>query len=298
MHQTYTHTEIVIGDDSPDDAAEQVVMEFHARYPGKIRYQRNRPSLGQAANVNSLFDRVRGERLVLLHDDDMLLPNSVERLAACWEQAPNLTAAFGRQYVMDSQGQILVAESERLNAHYQRVSDNAGKQAVPAISGLSRMFPNNGFMISTQVARKIRYRKPEEVGEACDTDFGLRVCLSASAIWFIDEYTAMYRISNDSITKRTYLEPYAYLAIAGAEVPPNAYEAKSHALQSLAPAATSGFARLDRPERALNIFLSRDYRVRDRFRPRGAYHLFLIGISFFRCVLKAKSQSTADSLAE
>ena len=284
--QTYPNIEILIGDDSPTNESERVALEFSERYPGKIRYRRNQPSLGQAANVNSLFDRAEGERLVLLHDDDLLMPNAVERLAACWQEAPDLTAAFGKQYVADSSGQIIPGESERLNAIYRRVPANAGIQTVPAISGLVRMFPNNGYMISTRLARETRYRAPNEVGEACDTDFGLRVCLSAAAVWFIDEYTALYRISEDSITKRTYLEPFAYEAIEGAAVPPAAGEARTQALQHLAPAATSGFARLDKPERALNVFLSEHYRFRDRLRPRGVYHLLLIGLSFARRSMK------------
>ncbi len=282
VNQSYPNIEVLVGDDSPDDAAKQVVLEFEARHPGVISYRHNRPSLGQAANVNSLFDRARGDLLVLLHDDDMLLPNALEHLVKCWDEAPDLTAAFGKQYVTNPQGQVIHGESDRLNATYQRVPENAGKQTVPAISGLARMFPNNGYMVRAEVARGIRYRPPSEVGEACDTDFGLRLCLSAKAIWYVDEYTAMYRLSEDSITKRTYLEPFAYQAIEGAEVPPAAYEAKSQALKTLAPAATSGFARLNEPERALTIFLSRDYRIRDRLRPRGAYHLLLIGLSFLR----------------
>lgn len=280
--QTYQNIEILIGDDSPDSGSERVAMEYSRRLPGKIKYQRNRPSLGQAGNVNALFDRAGGELLVLLHDDDLLLPDALERLVGCWEQAPDLTAAFGKQYVTDGQGRVLPEESERLNAAYHRISKNAGKQTVPAIAGLVRMFPNNGYMISTRVARQIRYRSPNQVGEACDTDFGLRACLSANAVWFIDEYTAMYRVSDDSISKRNHPEPFAYEAIEGAEVPPVAYQARTQVLQNLAPAAASGFARLNKPERALNIFLSKDYRIRDRLRPRGAYHLLLIGLSFFR----------------
>jgi glycosyltransferase involved in cell wall biosynthesis len=294
LAQTYTNFEIVIGDDSPDDASERVALEYSARFPGKIKYQRNCPSLGQAGNVNSLFDRAEGELAVLLHDDDMLLPIALQRMVQCWGEAPDLTAAFGKQYVIDGRGKILPRTSAGMNVAYHRVLKNAGKQSVPAIAGLVRMFPNNGYMILTQVAREVRYRAPSEVGEACDTDFGLRVCLRAKSVWFLDEYTAMYRISEDAVSKRSRLEPFAYDAIEGAEVPPAAKAARTQALQHLAPGATSGFARLDRPERALSIFLSKNYRFRDKLRPRGGYHLLWIGISFFRRFLRRKATSPVN----
>ena len=43
----------------------------------KQSYLRNESSLGQAGNVNQLFARARGERLVLMHDDDFLLPGAL-----------------------------------------------------------------------------------------------------------------------------------------------------------------------------------------------------------------------------
>ena len=92
-------------------------------------------------------------------------------------------------------------------------------KTVPAIAGLLRMFPSNGYMISAEVARKVRYRPPQLVGEACDTDFALRARLSANALWFLDEYVSTYRVSDDAVSKRNYLQPFAYDAIESAGCP-------------------------------------------------------------------------------
>ena len=69
--QTFQDFEIVISDDSPDTRTQEMVRNFSA--PQSVRYVRNEPGLGQARNVNQLFQLARGEFLALLHDDDTLI---------------------------------------------------------------------------------------------------------------------------------------------------------------------------------------------------------------------------------
>ena len=72
LAQTYSDIEIIVCDDSKDDASKQMVQSLNKSQ--KIRYYQNRPALGQAGNVNRLFDLAQGDRLVLLHDDDISAP--------------------------------------------------------------------------------------------------------------------------------------------------------------------------------------------------------------------------------
>ena len=77
----------------------------------------------------------------------------------------------------------------------------------------------------------------------------IRVCLSANALWFLDEYVSTYRVSDDAVSKRNYLQPFAYDAIESADVPQEAAAARGQALRDLASGAASGFARLNRPKK-------------------------------------------------
>ena len=283
--QTYTDYEIIIGDDSKNEASAELVAEYVEHHADRIRYQHNVPSLGQAANVNDLFARARGERLVLLHDDDALLPVALERLAACWDAQPGLVAAFGKQIIIDHAGTPRT-DSDAVNATYHRVSANAGRQAVPAVAGLLRMFPNDGYMVLTEAARAAGYRSRAEVGDACDTDFGLRLCAAAAEVWFVDEFLAKYRNSDDSITRQNFLEPFAYDVIRTTPVPAAALPARRRALEDLAPNATSGFAQLGRPGEALAVFTSPYYTLRDKLRPRAAYHAGLIAAAYVRNLVR------------
>src|SRR5690606_35870707 len=61
VHQTHPPQEILVGDDSCDDRSAAVVEAIRQSAPCPVEYVWNRPSLGQAANVDSLFRRARGE---------------------------------------------------------------------------------------------------------------------------------------------------------------------------------------------------------------------------------------------
>ncbi len=275
--QTYPWVEVVVGDDSLDDSTERVVTRYVQGQPRMIRYRHHVPPLGQNGNVNDLFARAEGDRLVLLHDDDVLLPNAVEKLAALWDTSPSLDAAFGKQRLVEHDGTSAVPErTQALNLGYHRTSANAGRQRIPVVAGLLRMFPNDGYMVSTALARQIGYRSEEEVGHACDTDFGLRLCAAAHDIWFLDEFTVKYRLSKDSISKHSIVEPYTYDMLLNLKVPREAETVLKRARREIVPGAVSGFAKLGQTRRAWQLLASPDYSWHKRLSPRGAYHLLLI----------------------
>ncbi len=280
--QTYSEFEIVIGDDSPDDATERLVASYQNDHPGKIRYCHHAPSLGQNDNVNDLFARAQGARLVLLHDDDLLLPSALTQLVGCWNILPTLDAAFGKQYLIEHDGRPVAQErTESLNSGYHRVAANAGRQEIPIVAGLLRMFPNDGYMVTTELARQVGYRSKQDVGDCCDTDFGLRLCEAATDIWFLDEFTAKYRISNESISKHSIVAPQTYNMLVRLQVPTAAEALLAEARLEIAPSAVSGFARRGETNQALRLFLSKDYPFRKRLSGRGLYHLLLIARSLF-----------------
>jgi glycosyltransferase involved in cell wall biosynthesis len=274
--QTYQDFEIVISDDSSNTLSQSVVAEYQSKHPDKIRYFRNTPSLGQAANVNALFNSAAGGKMVLLHDDDLLLPTALEDLSNCWNLMPSLTAAFGKQYFMGMDGEIMLAESERNNAFFGRTKEAAGA-VMPALAGIRRMFPNDSYMILTATAREVGYRPFSEVGQACDFDFAFRCCVNAGSVWFHDGYTAIYRISGDAISKTAITAPYVYKILndyksAHKQLAPEVEHAIDQVLAYFAPRALSGHARMGQGRAALKILVSPNYATRERFRLKFLWH--------------------------
>jgi glycosyltransferase involved in cell wall biosynthesis len=251
--------EIVIGDDSKQDATQALVAEIQSQSEIPLRYRRNAPRLGQSGNINSLFDRAIGSHLILLHDDDTLLPNAISDLLACWRFDCELTAAYGKQYVMSHDGVRDLIGSEGLNSDYDRSSQTAGLQKDPWKVGLWQQFPNDGYMIVTGAAKEIRWRSANEVGYGAEYDFGLRLGLSYPKFYFLNVYTACYRKTEGQSISSSRTDDAAlqsYRILASANLPPNAEEFRDQKMKQLAPRAIVQALNFKRRREAWSIYWS------------------------------------------
>src|ERR1700691_2889836 len=79
LSQTHTNVEILIRDDGSQDAIRDFVLE-QARTDARVHYARNEVRLGLGGNWNALAQWARGEFIVIIGDDDRLLPSFVSRL--------------------------------------------------------------------------------------------------------------------------------------------------------------------------------------------------------------------------
>jgi glycosyltransferase involved in cell wall biosynthesis len=274
--QTYRPIEILVSDDSSDDATEQVLNKLICS--GVVRYWHHRPAKRQAGNVNHLFEQASGDRLLLLHDDDVLLPDAVSRLAACWEEEPDITAAFGKQYLIRMDGVLLQRESEELNEAYQRTSAFVGRQSSAIRSALTAQFPNDGYLILATAARAVRYRDTPDVGDACDLDFGLRLAGAFDAFYYLDEYIMKYRLTDISVSHSKNYADCIYYVIESASVPAEIEEARRHCLRKYAVSAVHKSIQTGNRQTARRIFLSRNYPAMRRFSPEGLFQMLLLSV--------------------
>jgi glycosyltransferase involved in cell wall biosynthesis len=291
LAQTHTNLEIVIGDDSPDDRTERLIAE---RYPddARIVYRRNTPSLGQARNVASLFARATGDKILLIHDDDYLAASGVERLLAQWDRYPGLQVAFGNQYEADQNGHVDVTASRRLNIAYHRTPGAAGLQKLPGRVGIVQMFPNNGWMADAALVKQIGY--DEQYAVCCDFVFGVRLCLAARHVCYIDEYVSYYRKTEVSVSQATRQTTHAASLAAwhflkSLDLPPALDPARRLAMRRLVPIVVSLYARNDAARAGLSLALGNLHAYRFGLSPRLYYHLLMI----WKCARRARKQPQA-----
>ncbi|MTD32874.1 glycosyltransferase family 2 protein [Paludibacterium denitrificans] len=118
LAQTHKNIEIIVGDDAPNDAVQQVLA--HVSDPG-IRYIRN-PRRGQPWLESRHADSAgRGDYIKFLFDDDYLLPRSVEILLyACLEFDARL--AFHNRHAVDSNGNLLASPTCIVGGGYAEIA--------------------------------------------------------------------------------------------------------------------------------------------------------------------------------
>jgi len=97
LNQTYKNTEIIFIDDSSSDGS----LNIAQKYSDKIKIHTNNSNIGQPKNTNKCVKLSKGKYLVILHSDDLLLPDFTLKLAPLLEQNPNVGMAVGERMITD-----------------------------------------------------------------------------------------------------------------------------------------------------------------------------------------------------
>lgn len=85
----YDNYDIIIVDNNPERGCEteQLMNSF---YDKRVSYYKNSENIGMAGNWNRLFELAVGEYVVMLHDDDLLLPSFLQKVMMIIDRNPNI----------------------------------------------------------------------------------------------------------------------------------------------------------------------------------------------------------------
>jgi GT2 family glycosyltransferase len=235
----------------------------------------NEPPLGQAGNVNRLFDEVSTPYVVLMHDDDHFLPGGLTALLDVVEANPELVCVFGRQQVVEANGTVDKLKSDELNAVYGRGPNDAGLVKNHTICALKSQIPNNGAVIKTSVARKVRYMDRETVGDACDFDFAYRLSMLRLPMMMINTDVSVYQISSEAVSKNTsYKTSYTFERIQSTSTSTEEeVRLKEMLLCRRAPMAVNGYIAEGNLRLASDVYWGGHYGTKRRLSPQGLKQL-------------------------
>jgi glycosyltransferase involved in cell wall biosynthesis len=109
LNQTYVDCEIVVVDDGSTDRSGEIVKSIGRN----VRYMWV-DHIGQAAARNKLIESARGEYITFLDSDDLLFPDTVERLMNAIEtHSPNVFA-YGYYVSLGPAGNVLPTKQPKL----------------------------------------------------------------------------------------------------------------------------------------------------------------------------------------
>lgn len=210
-----------------------------------------------------LFSLVEGDKVMLLHDDDLLLPDALETLSAVFAEDPALKVAYGKQYIIAENGEIDFEGSETLNRDYYREPQYEGSVLTPLEAGLSSQFPCDGYLIDAETIKQVPYGVA--AGDACDYSFGLSVGLQSAKTYFVNKYTSKYRITAEAISKGSANDAtyQSFELIKNMLVKtPRAKAIRKCRLLEKAPIAITECVNTGRRQEAVKIYFSEWYRTR------------------------------------
>ena len=101
--QTLKDLQLVISDNASTDETAVVVANVMVE-DDRVHYFRHDNNIGMLGNWASLINRVDTEYFCVLSDDDLLLPEFLEKAAAVLSVDAELGMCFGRTVIVDSEG--------------------------------------------------------------------------------------------------------------------------------------------------------------------------------------------------
>jgi len=109
--------EILVSDDSQDDRSARICEAMFAQWPGRARRIENRPKLGLVGNFNRCVAAASGRHILILHDDDYLLPGAVAAVLLAAKATPMRHVMLFGVDVVDMSGRLRRRQSFRREIH-------------------------------------------------------------------------------------------------------------------------------------------------------------------------------------
>lgn len=267
LQQDYRPLEILIGDDSMDQNSFERTRDLVLPSGVTLRHVVHPTSLKQARNVSWLFSNASGARLSLIHDDDGLLPNGLDRLVAAWDTESDIVCVYGKFKIVSAEGDLLPDDTSRHNVLYGRVSSAAGPQESALTAALSQQLPHNGYLVSADLARSLKYRTEQEVGDFGDVDFGIRLAIAAGQgkFFFVDDFISFYRQTANSIAhsrRGNHGQYLLYEKMMELQVPSQDRAAHDLLLRRMSAPAVLSAAMAGKRKQAIGIMCSKHYSLR------------------------------------
>jgi GT2 family glycosyltransferase len=198
LAQTYPNIEILISQDPTpiglDPDIRTWCQTLSRRHP-QVRYRANTYNLGLAGNWNAAADAAQGDYLVIIGDDDILLPTFVSTLIASAQS--DTQVIFSNHYIINSQGTRLVEKSKRWTQHYQRDQIPSGLIPIPEIWVWKNAIPLLSSLIQTKTVQRLRFKEDLNTPEI---ELFLRLAQEGAEFVFVPDYLAEYRVHPKSAT--------------------------------------------------------------------------------------------------
>jgi glycosyltransferase involved in cell wall biosynthesis len=191
--------EIIISDDSTESDCKQVCEEVLREWAGQWQYVHNVPRLGMAQNWNHAIQLASGRYILVLHDDDYLLPNGISSVFQGIETVNTDQAVllFGVN-VVNQQQQVMKRQVFK-TTHYLTPREALG--SVLSNSSFVR-FP--GIVIAKSIFKEAGYFN-KEVGGIADLDMWTRL-FRAYGVWCFSPTIAAYTVHADALTMKMFNE--------------------------------------------------------------------------------------------
>lgn len=163
LNQTYKNLELIVWNDGSTDSTEQIVKSYA---DNRIRYFYNKNS-GIGFSLSLACKEVKGKYISRIDDDDICMPNRIEKQVGYMESHPDCVLLSSSAYYIDENGKIL---NRCLMCTWNRVIKKTLKVGSATISPASLFrtdayFKTCGFLPVKCAEDRILWSKMQKYGK-------------------------------------------------------------------------------------------------------------------------------------
>ena len=185
LAQTHRPIEVIVVDDGSTDQSREVIRSYGDRVKAILK-----DNGGQASALNAGFAGSQGEVVIFLDADDVLLPETVQRVVEVFLDKPHVAKVMYRMEVIDADGQRtgVVKPAD----HLPLLSGDLTRQTLTFPFDLTWM-PTSGNAFAAQVLRQIFPIPAASFGILADFYLSHVASLFGPVV-FLSEIGAGYRV--------------------------------------------------------------------------------------------------------
>ncbi len=208
LSQTYNDYELIISDDASTENIEGMVSSFNDK---RLKYFKQKVNLGFIKNWNFCLDKSRGSYIKILGDDDVLLPDCLEKSVRVLEDKKVVGMVCSDYWTIDGVGKLI--DSKQFNSESFRVFKESkienGRQFIKEyFFGARRVGLPSAILFKKDLLRVVG-NFDEAAGSPADIDLWLRI-LRISDFYYIDEKLLNMRWHEGNLSQKLEDDPFYY----------------------------------------------------------------------------------------
>ena len=197
INQTYPNVELLIADDCSTDNSVEVIQNWLENHP-EVDFLTNEKNLGNTKTFNQLAKKAKGEFIIDLATDDILLPNCIEKQVKTFQNSKfkNLAIVYGNLIEIDENGNFI-------ENYYKEEDHPESGDIYKMVIGRTTKICSVSSMIKKSVLEKLGYYDENLAYE--DLDLWIRTSRDFD-FEYIPEILAKKRVLFNSLSSHFLME--------------------------------------------------------------------------------------------
>ena len=183
LNQTYIHVEVIAVDDGSTDNSQDIITSYGNRIIPVLK-----ENGGQASALNAGFAVIKGDIVIFLDADDVLLPNIVQRVVTVFQTKPDLAKVQYRLQVIDvksvATGEVFPDVKYMLNGDLRQRILKFHRYTWP---------PTSGNAFAAPIIHQI-LPMPEALYQVSADEYLNNLSIMFGSIVSLNEVGALYRV--------------------------------------------------------------------------------------------------------